>query len=421
MRRLYTVIIYGLTPYFILRLFWLGRKFPSYKARIAERFAYFKAPSQACEIWLHAVSVGEVIAAIPLIKQLQQKFPDKQIVVTTMTPTGSERVRAAFADSVFHVYLPYDYPSAIKRFIKQIQPKTLIIMETELWPNLIHCCAQKSIPVIIANGRLSERSSRGYAKIKSLMKGTLANIDLILAQGEADANRFVTLGADQNRVQTCGSIKFDISIPQEIKSKGNELRQALGKDRAVWVAGSTHEGEEEQILQAFHIIKEKCPQSVLILVPRHPQRFDAVAELCRKDNFKTVLRTENNYDKPLDILVGNTMGELLVYYAASDVAFVAGSLIEHGGHNVLEPAALALPLLSGPHVFNFTAINDLLLAENAIIHVADAKQLAATMIELFEHPQQGQEMGANALQVFEKNQGALARQFEMICRVIERD
>ena len=420
MRRLYTVIIYCLTPYFILRLFWLGRKMPSYKARIAERFAYFKAPSQACEIWVHAVSVGEVIAAIPLIKQLQQKFPDKQLVVTTMTPTGSERVSDAFGDSVFHVYLPYDYPGAIKRFINKIQPKTLVIMETELWPNLIHCCAQQSIPVIIANARLSERSHRGYAKVKSLTKGMMANIELILAQGQADANRFVALGADQNRVRTCGNIKFDISIPQEIKTKGHELRQSLGSDRPVWVAASTHEGEEEQILDALHIIKEKYPQSVLILVPRHPQRFDAVAQMCQRNNFKTVLRTENDYGQPLDVLVGDTMGELLVYYAASDVAFVAGSLIPHGGHNVLEPAALEMPLVSGPHVFNFTAINDLLLAENAISHVTDAKHLAATIIQLFEHPQQAQQMGAKAFVVFEKNQGALARQFEMISRVIAR-
>ncbi|MEE9452746.1 MAG: lipid IV(A) 3-deoxy-D-manno-octulosonic acid transferase [Gammaproteobacteria bacterium] len=415
MRNLYTIILYLVTPFLLLRLYWRGRQNAGYRQRWYERFGYLASPQKPVDLWLHAVSVGEVIATIPLVKQLQLENPTTRILVTTTTPTGSMRVQQVLGDTVEHVYLPYDLPVAVKRFLKAWQPRLAIIMETELWPNMLHYCGHTNTPVLIANARLSERSARGYAKISSLARAMMSHITLLLAQDKTDAQRFIDLGLDPERVRISGSIKFDISIPTQIIDAGKQLRQKWGKQRPVVVAASTHSGEDEQILAAFNTVRQDFADAVLIIVPRHPERFDKVASLCQQAGFNTVMRTNSEqYSENMDILVGNTMGEMLLFYAAADVAFVAGSLIPHGGHNVLEPAAMSKAIITGPHVFNFTTINALLSEAQAIISVNDAQQLATAVIKLFREQPIRQQMGRSASQVVEKNRGALAQHVQYI-------
>lgn len=414
-RIIYTFVFYLSIPFLLVRLWWLGRKNPAYRQRWGERFAYPGNSYDHVDIWLHAVSLGEVIAVMPLVKRLQQQNPQCKILITTTTPTGSARVQQVFADTVTHVYLPYDYPGAIKRFLNTFQPRMAIIAETELWPNMLHYCGRNKIPVLLANARLSERSLRGYAKISSLVQAMLSHITLLLAQSTADAERFTMLGSDPERVKISGSIKFDITIPPAVITAGQELRQKWGAQRPVLIAASTHAGEDEQILAAFKSVRQAIPEAVLILVPRHPERFDKVAALCQQAGFNTVLRTNDDQcDDQMDILLGNTMGEMLLFYAAADVAFVAGSLIAHGGHNVLEPAALGMAIITGPHVFNFTAINDMLTQAQAIITVHDQQQLAQAVIKLFREPDTRQTMSDKASQVVAENRGALDKHLHYI-------
>ena len=426
-RMTYNLILYLTVPLVLLRLLWRGRRNHDYWKRWPERFGWFKTPSLIKPIWIHAVSVGEVQAALPLVRELLSRYPDRTIVITTTTPTGSGRVQAEFGDKVFHVYMPYDLPGAVERFIHRIKPECLLVMETELWPNVFYQSSQLNIPVVVANARLSQRSFAGYQKFLKLTQSTLRQISLVAAQGTADAKRFESLGFSPEHISVTGSIKFDLDIPATVLEAGKVLRQSFGrgssgKQRPVWIAASTHEGEDERILQAFAMVRETIPDALLILVPRHPERFSTVTALCERQGFAVVQRTETKgCDANTQVYVGNSLGELLIFYAASDVAFVGGSLVSTGGHNVLEPAALGLPVVAGPHMFNFSEISKAMIEAGALQQVENSEQLAAAVSDLITHPETCQAMGEHGKKLVGENRGALANLLELIQPFVDKN
>ncbi len=419
MRLIYSFVFYLILPFVFLRLYWRGRKNAAYRLRWAERLGFFEKPPKSQGIWVHAVSVGETIAAIPLIRQLQQRYPDKMITVTTMTPTGSERVQQVFGKTVFHVYLPYDIPDAVARFLNRIQPAIGIIMETELWPNLLTACGKRGIPLLIANARLSPRSSKGYAKIKMLTQSMLSWVKCVGAQTKEDGERFLGLGLVPDRLSILGNIKFDLELPSDLQVRADVLRSSWDKRRPTWIAASTHEGEDSIVLDAFAKILEHYPRALLILVPRHPERFDKVAELCEKYGFRIARRSQiEPYTQDIQIFLGDTLGELLLFYATSDVAFVGGSLIPVGGHNLLEPAALGVPSLTGGHMHNFTEIFRLMREERATIQVNDADELAKRVEAWFADPAERVAVGERGRAVVARNRGALERHLDEVAKLL---
>lgn len=423
-RTLYTLLFHLGLPLVAIRLWLRARKAPAYAKRIGERFALNMPAMQPGGIWVHAVSVGESIAAAPMIRALLQRYPQLPITVTCMTPTGSERIQALFADEprIQHCYLPYDLPWAAARFLDRVQPTLAVIMETELWPNHIHQCAKRGIPVALANARLSARSAKGYARFAKLTRPMLEEMSLIAAQTETEAERFRQLGARPECVQVTGSIKFDLTIDPQLLVKARALReqwQAL--ERPVWIAASTHEGEDAIVLAAHRQLLASYPNALLILVPRHPERFNAVFALCQSEGFDTVRRSAATpVSAQTQVLLGDTMGELLFLYALADSAFVGGSLVANGGHNLLEPAALSKPVLSGPHLFNFLEIAALLRDAGALEEVDDAQALAVAVRRLFELPQDARHMGQAGLNVMLANQGALQRLLDGLGRLLSR-
>lgn len=410
-RTLYTLLFHLGLPLVFLRLLWRAWRAPAYSRRIGERFAFGLPPLRPGGIWVHAVSVGESIAAAPMIRELMARYPHLPITVTCMTPTGSERIQALFGDSVQHCYLPYDLPWAAARFLERARPKLAVVMETELWPNHIHQCARRGIPVALANARLSARSARGYARFARLTAPMLAKLSLIAVQTEAEAERFRQLGARDECVEVTGSIKFDLTIDPALLERASKLRQQwAAQERPLWIAASTHAGEDEIILAAHRQLLSNHPQALLILVPRHPERFASVYESAVRDGFVAVRRsTGEAVGADTQVLVGDTMGELLFLYALADIAFVGGSLVPNGGHNLLEPAALGKPVLSGPHLFNFLEISAQLRAAGALREVQDAAQLAQAVSELWGDPGGTQAMRDAGLGVLKANQGALER------------
>ncbi|UVL14707.1 lipid IV(A) 3-deoxy-D-manno-octulosonic acid transferase [Pseudomonas atacamensis] len=422
-RTLYTALFYLGLPLVAIRLWLRARKAPAYAKRIGERFTLGMPTLQPGGIWVHAVSVGESIAAAPMIRALLERYPALPITVTCMTPTGSERIQALFANEarIQHCYLPYDLPCAAARFLDRVQPKLAVIMETELWPNHIHQCAKRGIPVALANGRLSQRSAKGYGRFSKLTAPMLAEMSLLAVQTEAEAQRFRDLGARPESVEVTGSIKFDLTIDPQLLQRATELRsQWQAQDRPVWIAASTHEGEDEVVLDAHRRLLANHPDALLILVPRHPERFNSVFELCQREGFATVRRsTGANVDAQTRVLLGDTMGELLFLYALADSAFVGGSLVPNGGHNLLEPAALAKPVLSGPHLFNFLDIAAQLREAGALAEVDDAEGLAVEVQRLFELPRDAQRMAEAGLAVMRRNQGALQRLLDGLARLIQ--
>lgn len=415
-RWFYTLFFYLLTPLVILRLCYRSLKAPAYRQRMAERFGLFSGPSVGASIWVHSVSVGETIAAAPLIKQLQQRYPDTPLVVTTMTPTGSVRVKALFGDSVLHVYAPYDLPGAILRFIRHFNPQLLVIMETELWPNTIHYSHKRAVPVIVANARLSAKSAAGYRRFAALTQSMLAQLTKVVAQSQADAERFLSLGLGSEQVTVSGSIKFDISLADELKAKAQALKAQWSNNgqRLVWLAASTHEGEDEIILEAFKQLLANSAadkaEPLLVLVPRHPERFQRVGRLSQQMGFNTAQRSQVA-NPPVDcqVFIGDTMGELLLFFGCADIAFVGGSLVDNGGHNMLEAAVWGLPIITGQSDYNFLEISGLLQQQGALRKVADSTELAQCLEQLRVSPEARAQMGEPALQVMADNRGALDR------------
>ncbi len=412
---LYRCLFYLSLPIILLRLFYRSIRIPAYAQRWAERFAFFTPPKRQTGLWVHAVSLGETVAVTPLIKRFMQQYPTELITITTTTPTGSEQVKKTFSDNVFHVYAPYDLPDVVNRFLNRIKPRVAVMVETELWPNIILACGSRQIPVLVVNGRLSQRSALRYARFASLTKMMLAHVNAIAVQTQLEAERYIALGLSAERLQITGSIKFDISVPASAVEQAVPLKQQWGSNRLVWTVASTHEGEEEIILNTFRALKQRTPELLLILVPRHPDRFTKVASLCDKFGFNVVRRSLGDRCTPeTDILLGDTVGEMMIFYAAADLAFVGGSFAEIGGHNVLEPAALGLPILTGPHVFNFLQINQLLAKAGALVTVASASTLLEQLERILQDPALRAQMGEAALQVVEENRGALDKQYELL-------
>lgn len=409
MRYLYTVLLYLLTPFVLLRLLWRGLELRDYWHRWNERFGFVAAPTQPVAVWVHAVSVGESLAALPLIRRLVQQHGRGRVLVTTMTPTGSARVRESLKGDVLHTYLPYDLPDAVARFIARMRPAQVVVMETELWPNLFRALATREIPLTIANARLSPRSFRGYLRVRGFAAATLADCTHIAAQSDADAERFRQLGAQASRVSVMGNIKFDMALPEPQMMQGRAWRDGI----PVWIAASTHEGEEDAALAAHKKILQALPQARLILVPRHPQRFDTVAKKIERSGLSFARRSDG-LPSSTQVWLGDSMGEMFAYFAASDVAFVGGSLVPVGGHNILEPAALGLPVIFGAHMHNFVAARELLLERNAAIEIADADALAAAVIVLLTNSAKAQTMGESGRAAVAANRGALERLLKLI-------
>lgn len=410
-RLLYTFFFYLLTPVILVYLGYRAARSADYRGRIGERFGFSKFVTTRPVILIHSVSVGETIAAIPLIKSLLSKYGDHQIVVTTSTPTGSATVKKAFGDDVLHCYLPLDLPGPMKRFLNRLQPVICIIMETELWPNMLEQLQQRKIPTLLANARMSQKSAQGYqAKAAPLMKEMLSKLDRVAAQFSRDGERFIDLGLNRAQLEISGSIKFDLTISPQLIEQQEQLRRQWAPDRPVWIAGSTHPIEDQQILATHQALLQQIPKLLLIIVPRHPERFEGVAQLCHTLQLNFIRRSDNRVPSAENqVVVGDTMGELLLMCGIADVAFIGGSLIERGGHNPLEPAALGKPVLMGPHVFNFSDVCDKLIAAHGMKIVTDQQQLSQQLLELFADPEQLMTMGHHAQQLVKSNQGTLAR------------
>lgn len=407
-RHLYTLVFVLLLPAILMRLLYRAWRAPAYARRWHERFA-LGGELRPGGIWVHAVSVGEAIAAAPMIRELQVRHPDLPVTVTCMTPTGSAQIRKMFGDSVGHAYLPYDLPWLQRRFLRRLKPRIGIIMETEVWPNLLAECRAADVPTVLANARLSERSARGYGRIAALARPMFGSLDWVAVQTRAEAARFAELGVAQTEMTVTGSIKFDIRIEPVLRQQALDWRQAWGA-RPVWIAASTHQGEDEIVIQAHRRVLDTEPDALLLLVPRHPERFDAVAKLTREAGLGLVRRSEGTDPGQHDqVFLGDSMGELLRFYACADVAFVGGSLVERGGHNYLEPAALGLPILSGPHRFNFAEVADLLEGAGALSSVGTAEELAEQVLRLLSDKAAAEAAGQAGRAVVESNQGALER------------
>jgi 3-deoxy-D-manno-octulosonic-acid transferase len=415
MRFIYSLLFYLGLPFVWLRLLWRARRNPPYKYRWSERIGIIPFTIKPQGVWWHAVSMGETLAAVPLIKLFQQKHPEIPLLVTTTTPTGSEQVKKLLGESVQHMYMPYDLPHIISRFIKTLKPRLLIMMETELWPNTLHYCHQQNIPVLLANARLSKKSAKGYGRFSSLMHEMLQNITTIAVQNKKDAKRFIQLGFPKERLFVTGTIKFDIHISNTLIEKAREMRAQWDISRPVWIAASTHKGEEEIILEAA----KKIPEALLILVPRHPDRTKEVINLCQKTNLNFCLRSANELpNKDTRIFLIDTLGELLLFYAASDIAFVGGSLIEKGGHNLLEPAAIGLPVLSGESLYNFSQIEKLLDKAKALIKIKNAEELSDQINFLFNNPEKRNLMGEAAQKMVLENKGATEKHLTLIDKLL---
>ena len=421
MRYLYTLAMYLAMPLIVLRLLTRGMRYGNYHRRWPERFGVFNAPAWlgGC-LWVHAVSVGEVNAAEPLIKALRRDYPNAPLVVTTVTPTGSARVQQLFGDEVFHVYLPYDLPFAVSRFLRRLRPRLALIVETEIWPNLYFACRKRGIPLMIVNARLSERSLRGYLPMRPLVRSALRCVRKIAAQSDTDAARYRLLGADEEQLTVSGNLKFDMPAPLDAMRQGGALRQQWGRLRPVWIAASTHEGEELAALEAHLLVLKRLPDALLLIAARHPERFRVVEHAVRSLGFTMATRSADGVPGTShQVFVIDSMGELMPFYAASDVAFVGGSLASIGGHNVLEPAALSRPVLVGPHTFNFEEITLTLIREGGGERLAGDAQLGPQVLDLLCDRQRRERMGRQARRVFDSERGAVGRVMRLVDELLQ--
>jgi len=410
LRLLYIVLSYLLVPVLLLHLFYKGFGNRDYWRRNGERFGFYSGSVPDGAIWVHAVSVGEVQAAAALVRTLLERYPHRPLVLTTTTPTGSDRVRQLFGDQVIHRYAPFDLAWPVKRFFNWCRPAITIILETELWPNLYHECGYRKVPLVLASARVSPKSIKSYRALVSLFKETLSHGIVIAAQTEADAERFLSLGAAPERTHVTGNIKFDFELPDGVAREGRQLREEHAAGRPVWIAASTHANEEELALQAHRLIQQRFTDALLILVPRHPERFDGIASLLGRQDCRFVRRsTGRRCDPRTEVLLGDTMGELMTFYAASDVAFVGGSLVDIGGHNLLEPASLSLPMVTGPYTYNAQDIADLFINAGIARVVDSPQQLADAVGTLLANPDARAQQGEKAQELIEDSRGALDR------------
>jgi 3-deoxy-D-manno-octulosonic-acid transferase len=418
--RLWRIIVYLLLPYALGNLVWRGLRYPAYWHRWPERFGFVAPSDGARVIWVHAVSVGEVRSAAPLVAELVARYPEHRLVVTTMTPTGSQQVRDLFGAKVRHCYVPYDLPVAVRRFIDRIRPEAAIIAETEFWPNIFAECGRRRIPLLLVNGRVSQASLRGYLRVPGITRTMLANADLLCAQTRVDAQRLRNLGAPDELVHVTGNLKFDVELPAELLGESQRLRAEWGRERPVWIAASTHPGEERRVLAAYDELRRRYRDLLLVLVPRHPERFRAVARLCRRRGYGVALRSRTRGPLPAgtEVLVGDTMGELQRLYAAADIAFIGGSLVPHGGQNLLEACAVRVPVVFGPHMFHFEEISAMALERGAARQVHDAAGLAAAVALYLDQPDLKRAAGRAAHSLVTDNRGALARTLNLVAEAL---
>jgi len=414
MRILYTSLFYLLMPCILLRLWWRGIKAPEYRKRWYERLAFYTQNYPDHVIWFHAVSVGEAEALFPLVKRFQQAYPQEHLLITTTTPTGSARVNSVLKDTVSHVYFPYDVPDVLKRFMRCFKPKLLVVMETEIWPNLYAICGKQQIPLFLINARLSDRSAKSYSCITWLIRPALAQIKHIAAQTEEDSQRFALIGA-KNNVSTIGNIKFDVEITDDLPGLGRKLKADLFPGRFVWLAASSHKGEEERLLPIYFQLKQQIPEILLLIAPRHPERFGEVSQLCSQKQLNCVIRTSGmGCTDGTDVYLLDTLGELKLFYGAADLAFVGGSLVPVGGHNVLEAAAVGVPIIFGPYMANFKAIAASILEHEAAIQCQTDTDLAQAIMYLYAKPGYREALIANGLAFIQANQGATTRIFNLL-------
>ena len=417
-RIFYTILLYFLTPLVVLRMFWRARKNPQYSDRWHERFGFVPEIDASQEVvWIHSVSVGETLAAVPLIKKLKKLYPDKLLVITTTTLTGSERVQSIFSSGIYHVYAPYDLPDTVNRFLRRVHPSLVIIMETELWPNLVNYCHDADIPMIIANARMSEKSSRGYQRFSRLTKNMLEKINYVVAQHVDDGKNFLKLGLSETQLMIAGNIKFDVALNSELSSESSRLKLdwSSQNNRRIFLAASTHRGEDEIVLDAYKKIRKNYPEILLVMVPRHPERFSEVAQLCLEHGLSIVKRSDGVRPEIRDqVLLGDTMGELMLFYGACDVSFVGGSLVPSGGHSLIEPAIWGTPLISGPSLYNFSEVSRLLEDAQGMRICQDSSSMAKIVQELLGDTLEAERMGAAAKSVAEGNRGALNKLMKII-------
>jgi 3-deoxy-D-manno-octulosonic-acid transferase len=414
-RLLYVLLTYLLAPVFIGREAWQAWRHPEQRGRVAQRLGYVELPMRSGGLWIHAVSVGEVQAVAALVRRLRRRWPDLPIVVSTTTATGAQRARALFAADVHHCYLPYDLPGAVRRFLDRIAPRVAVIVETELWPTLYADLAHRGIPLVIGSARLSARSVERYRRLGSIIPAALSHDVSIGAQTTADAERFLAIGAPADRVEVTGNVKYDLEVPDAQVQAGRGLRRRWGVERPVWIAGSTHEGEEEAALAAHERVRTRFPDALLLLVPRHPPRFEAVRALLARRGVPFARRSAGELPQPAHaVYLIDTLGELQACYAASDVAFVGGSLVPIGGHSLLEPAVLGLPILSGPHTQNGEDVAGLLGQCGALRKVSDATALGDAVLAWLEAPSVAHEAGEAGRRAVAANRGAVDRLVAMI-------
>ncbi len=439
MRFLYILLVYLAAPVISLVMLLRGLKDRSHWRNFGERFG-FGPKLDSSGVWIHAVSVGEVQAAAPLVSSLRQHYPDIPVIMTTLTVTGANRARALFKDGVRVRYVPFDLPGAVKRFFNRVHPRLAVIFETELWPNLYHECGRRRIPLVLASARISARSVSRYRRLGSLFRDALSGSVVVAAQAGGDAERFREIGAAPDRTHVTGNLKFDFAVPSNTLVHGQQLRERYGRGRPVWVAGSTHRGEEEAVLDAHRRVRQKHPNALLVIVPRHPNRFNDVASVIQQsgasfarrstdgaaDSGSTVGGTADGAEAAdargkVEVLLVDTLGELLDFYAASDVAFVGGSLVPIGGHNLLEPAALALPILTGPHNFNSEEIARLLVSRGAAEIVPDARTLGARVAALLSNAEERARIGAEGRASVDSNRGALSKLLGLINPLLQNN
>ncbi len=415
MKTFYSAVFYLIIPFILLRLLWRSIKAPEYRLRWRERFAFYDRPFSQNVIWFHAVSVGEAEALFPLVRRLQQHLPQAKLLITTTTPTGSTRVRTVLGQTVEHVYLPYDTPDSVRRFMRCFKPLLAVIVETEIWPNLFTYCGKNGIPLYIINARLSEKSARGYQKIPSLIRPVLTNVKCVAAQTQEDAERFIAVGAKSEQVVTVGNIKFDLEIPAQVILDGKQLKTNLFADRFVWIIASTHKGEEQVFFDVYKQLKLKIPELLLLIVPRHPERFAEVSTLCSQNMLAVVTRTSKQpCNLNTDVYLADTMGELKMLYAAANVAFVGGSMVPVGGHNLLEASVLGIPVLFGPYMANFKEISNKVLANNAAIQCQNNAAIVKAILSVYSDVDHRNLIIDNGKMFVNMNRGAIAKLCEML-------
>lgn len=415
MRVLYSCLFYLLIPFILVRLIWRSIKAPAYRHRWGERFAFYNRKFARNVIWFHAVSVGEAESLFPLVRKIQQQHPDAKLLITTTTPTGSARVKAVMQESVEHVYLPYDIPCAVSRFMQSFKPRIAVIMETEIWPNLFACCGRNEVPLYIINARLSENSAGGYQKIPALIFPALAQVKLIATQTQDDAQRFVAIGAKTEAVRTLGNIKFDVEVSIDIIGQGLRLKADLFGGRFVWLIASTHTDEEAIFLEIYKEIKQKIPELLLVIVPRHPERFGEVKKLCEQHQLAVVMRTSGEACHQLvDVYLADTMGELKMLYAASDATFVGGSMVPVGGHNILEALAVGTPVLFGPYMANFKEIAQGVLRHEAAKQCQDKNEIISAIVELHADAAYRRSIVEKGKAFVRENQGAIVKIIDIL-------